>query len=114
MYPASQAACASFTETLGKLQSDLEELDAYLVSEQPSAEYHPQEAIERPTQAGYDQRMLSAGYHPPKAGYLFATSQLTMTPTNLLAHLRRATSSISSISVTASPAKPMAQARVMV
>ena len=111
VYPPSQAACASFTKTLHNLQSDLEDLDAFLVSEQISAKYHPQEATGRPPQTVYDQEMLSTGYHPQKAGYLFATSQLTMTPANLLAHLRRATSSISSISVAASPAKPMAQAR---
>ena len=84
--------CASFT--LVNLQSELGDLrsDAHLVLQQLSAEYHPQEA-------GYDHRTL------------FATSQLTMTPPNLLAHLRRATSSISTISTTASPANPMAQAR---
>ena len=111
VYPPSQAACASFTKTLHNLQSDLEDLDAFLVSEQISAKYHPQEATGRLPLTVYDQGMLSTGYHPQKAGYLFATSQLTMTPANLLAHLRRATSSISSISVAASPAKPMAQAR---
>ena len=109
--PPSQTACASFTETLGNLQSELEDLDAYLASGQLSAEYHPKEATERSPQAGYDHRNHSAGYHSQEAGYLFATSQLAMTSPTLLAHLRRATSLISSISVTASPAKPMAQAR---
>ena len=111
LLPPAQAACTSFTETLGNLRSELEDLDAHLVSVQLSAESHPQKATIRPLRAGYNLPKAFAGHHPGEAGNLFATSQLRMASPNLLAHLRRASSSISSLPATASPAKPMAQAR---
>jgi len=111
LLPPAQAACTSFTEILGNLRSELEDLDAHLVSVQLSAESRPQKATMRPLRAGYNLPTAFAGHHPGEAGNLFATSQLRMTSPNLLAHLRRASSSISSLPATASPAKPMAQAR---
>ena len=109
LLPPAQAACTSFTEILGNLRSELEDLDAHLVSVQLSAESHPQKTTIRPLR--YNLPTAFAGHHPGEAGNLFATSQLRMTSPNLLAHLRRASSSISSLPATASPAKPMAQAR---
>ena len=100
---ASQAACTSFTETLGNLRSELEDLDAHLVSVQLSAESHPQKATMRPLRAGYNLPKAFAGHHTGE--------ELRTTLPNLLAHLRRASSSISLLPATASPAKPMAQAR---
>ena len=109
LLPPAQVACTSFTETLGNIRSELEDLDAHLVSVQLSAESHPQKATMRPLR--YNLPKAFAERHPKEAGNLFATSQLRMTSPNLLAHLRRASSSISSLPATASPAKPMAQAR---
>ena len=91
LLPPAQAACTSFTETLGNLRSELEDLDAHLVSVQLSAESHPQKATIRPLRAGYNLPKAFAGHHPREAGNLFATSQLRMTSPNLLAHLRRET-----------------------
>ena len=95
--------CTSFTETLGNLRSELEDLDAHLVSVQLSAESHPQKATMRPLRAGYNLPKAFAGHHTGE--------ELRTTLPNLLAHLRRASSSISLLPATASPAKPMAQAR---